>query len=110
MPLQQSLDAGQQIVPHDTIYACLSYINCYNEIKLEIVAGGDGGLLHLRCPSCRREVSGIVDLLPVGGVDPRLGFPFSRFCIPDLVSEAAASARLQNKSSLVRPRTVGVPL
>jgi hypothetical protein len=75
-----------------------------------MAAGGDGGLLHLRWPSCRREVSGTAVLLPVGQVGPRLGFPFSRFCIPDLVSEAAASARLQNKSSLVRPRTVGVPL
>jgi hypothetical protein len=46
-------------------------------------------------------------LLPVGGVGPRLGFPFSMFRFPDLVGEAA-SVRSWNKSSLVRPHPIGV--
>jgi hypothetical protein len=75
-----------------------------------VAAGGDGGLFHLRWPPCHREVSETVDLLPVGGVGLRVGFPSSRIRFPDLVGKAAASAMSRNKSSLVRSRPVGVPL
>jgi hypothetical protein len=75
-----------------------------------VAAGRDGGLFHLRWPLCRWKVSETVDLLPVGGVGPRLGFPSSRVKFPDLVGNVAASAMSRNKFSLDRPRPVGVPL